>query len=174
VDEGARYVRGNRQASDFVGADLGEARGFVGAQQATEIGGQAPVTSAVDDLQIETVPDANLTAQPIVPSRTGMYPPRLRVGFAFKTRPRGEISAKLADRLESALSLAESSSIAVSVEGDVAILRGEVPSERGRRMAALLVRFEPGIADVRNELMVNQRGAARSHSMAAPAPSDQP
>jgi len=174
VDESARYIRGNRQATDFVGSDLGETRGFVGSSQATEIGEEAAITSAIDDLQIETAPDANLTAQPVVPTRTGMYPPRLQVGFDFKPRPRGEISTKLVDRLGSALSLAESSSIEVLVEGDVAILRGEVPSERGRRMAGLLVRFEPGIADVRNELKVNQHGAARSHSMAAPAPSDQP
>lgn len=174
VDENARYIRENRQATDFVGSDLGEARSFVGASQSTELGEVNAVTSAIDDLQIETAPDANLTAQPIVPTRTGMYPPRLTVGFSFKPRPHGEINTKLADRLGSTLSLADSNLIEVLVEGDVATLRGEVASERDRKMAGLLARFEPGIADVRNELTVDQPPAERSRPMAAPAPSDRP
>ena len=154
VDESARYFRGSRSATDFVGTDSGESRGFVGRQQATELGGEPEITSAIDDFQLELSPDANETAQPIVPARTGMYPPRLQVSFDFQPRAVGDVSTKLADRLGSVLSLGESSAIEVLVEGDVAILRGEVPSERDRRMAGLLVRFEPGIADSRNELTV--------------------
>lgn len=163
--ENARYVRENRQATDFVGADSAETRGFVGTQQATDLGGEAEITSAVDDFQLELSPDANATAEPVISARTGMYPPRLHVSFDFRPRPMGEISTELADRLESILSLDDSSSIEVSVEGDVAILRGEVASERDRRMAGLLVRFEPGIADSRNELTVKPPAAK-----VAPAP----
>ena len=166
VDETARYFRGSRQATDFVGTDSGEARGFVGASQVTEIGEEAAMTSAIDDFQLELSPDANETAQPIVPARTGMYPPRLQVSFDFRPRAVGDVSTKLADRLGSVLSLGESSAIEVLVEGDVAILRGEVPSERDRRMAGLLVRFEPGIADSRNELTVKPPTAKAD----APAP----
>jgi hypothetical protein len=159
IDETARYLRENRQAADFVGTDLGEARGFVGSQQATALGGEAEITSAIDEFQLELSPDANVTAEPVVPARTGMYPPRLQVSFDFQPRPQGEVSTKLAGRLGSILSLGESSSIEVLVEGDVAILRGEVASERDRRMAGLIVLLEPGIADSRNELTVNPSAA---------------
>jgi len=46
----------------------------------------------------------------------------------------------------------------VSVEGGVVVLRGEVSSERERRLAEGIMRLEPGVAEVRNELIVN--GAA--------------
>jgi len=159
IDETARYLRENRQATDFVGSDLGEARGFVGSQQATEVGGDAEITSAIDEFQLELSPDANMTAQPVIPARTGMYPPRLQVSFDFQPLSVGAVNVKLADRLGSILSLDDSSSIEVLVEDDVAILRGEVASERDRRRAGLLVLLEPGIADSRNELKVNPAAA---------------
>lgn len=163
--EESRFYRGNREATAFVGADSREERGFVGSQQSTDLGGAPEITSAVDDFQLELAPDANVTAEPIVPARTGMYPPRLQVSFDFRPLPPGRVSTEVADRLVSVLSLDDSSSIEVSVEDGVAILRGEVASERDRRMAGLLVRLEPGIADSRNELMVKPPAAK-----AAPAP----
>ena len=45
-------------------------------------------------------------------------------------------------------------SVKVEMEGQVAILRGEVGSQHERDLVARLVLLEPGIADVRNELQV--------------------
>ena len=45
-------------------------------------------------------------------------------------------------------------SVKVEMEGQVAILRGEVGSQHERDLVARLVLLEPGIADVRNELLV--------------------
>lgn len=45
-------------------------------------------------------------------------------------------------------------SLAVEMEGRVAVLRGEVSSQHERDLVARLVLLEPGIADVRNELQV--------------------
>jgi len=170
VDESARYLRRNREAGAFVGADSGEVRGFVGAQQATELGTDASITSAIDagELIIETAPDANVTAQPIAPARSGMYPPRLQVGFDFQPRPQSEVSSQIADRLVVALSLDASNSIEVLVEDGVAILRGEVPAERERRLSELLVRLEPGVVEVQNELTVRQRVPAALEQPPAP------
>ena len=64
VNEKARFIRGNRKTTDFVGADIGEARGFVGSEQA---GTDVEVRSAVDNLNVEMAPDANLTAKPVMP-----------------------------------------------------------------------------------------------------------
>jgi BON domain len=45
--------------------------------------------------------------------------------------------------------------VSVSVEDGVVVLRGEVASERDRRLAEGIMRLEPGVAEVRNELIVN-------------------
>jgi osmotically-inducible protein OsmY len=61
----------------------------------------------------------------------------------------------------------------VSVQGATATLRGVVASARDREMAELLVRFEPGISTVRNELTVQQarpREEPRSPSSATLRP----
>jgi len=50
--------------------------------------------------------------------------------------------------------LKNSGSLAVEMEGRVAVLRGEVSSQHERDLVARLVLLEPGIADVRNELQV--------------------
>src|SRR5262245_19515023 len=50
--------------------------------------------------------------------------------------------------------------IAVSVEGDTVVLRGEVGSDRERRVAEGIIRMTPGVRNVSNELRVN--GAAAS------------
>jgi hypothetical protein len=44
--------------------------------------------------------------------------------------------------------------ITVAVDGNVVVLRGEVPSERERRLAEGILRLEPGIGEIRNELRV--------------------
>jgi hypothetical protein len=48
--------------------------------------------------------------------------------------------------------------VTVSIEDGVVVLRGEVASDRDRRLAEGILRLEPGVAEVRNELIVN--GAA--------------
>ena len=45
--------------------------------------------------------------------------------------------------------------VAVEMEGRIAVLRGEVPTQHERDLVARLVLLEPGIADVRNELTVS-------------------
>ena len=50
--------------------------------------------------------------------------------------------------------LKNSDSLSVEMEGQVAVLRGEVSSQHERDLVARLVLLEPGIADVRNELQV--------------------
>ena len=154
AQDGSAGVRINRRPGGFVGKDSAELDRFVGAQQASDGEQAREVTTAVEDLEIETAPDANQAPQPVLPPRATMYPPRLAVGFSFPVRAPTETTARLTNRLASALSLPASSSIEVTVEGGAATLRGEVQSERQRRLAALLVRFEPGIAEVRNELRV--------------------
>lgn len=150
VDLNARYVRGNRDAADFVGADSRDSGGFVGMHQAEATG---EVESAVSDLRVETGPDANRTASASRP-RARMYDPRLAVDFQFAPRPAETVNLALAHRLESSLRVRGNSRIEVSWEGGKATLRGEVPSERERKLARLLLLLEPGVSDVQNDLIV--------------------
>ena len=51
------------------------------------------------------------------------------------------------------------SEVQVLLEGSTAVLRGAVASDHQKQLAELLVKLEPGIADVRNELTVDPRGS---------------
>ena len=50
--------------------------------------------------------------------------------------------------------LKERGSVKVEMEGQVAVLRGEVQSQHERDLVGRVVLLEPGVADVRNELQV--------------------
>jgi len=153
VDETARFIRGNREVTDFVGADGREEQQFVGRQQ---VGVDAEeIRSAVDDLAIQTGPDANQTVAPVMPPRVQLYPPRLKVAFDFAPAGASEVNARLSHHLETSLRLGAPSQIEVSVAGDAAILRGVVASERERKLAELLLQFEPGIGRVENQLQIH-------------------
>ncbi len=152
-----RYLRENRDASDFVGTDVQDRQSFVGVQQADA---DVQIESAVDGLRIETGTDANRAQPATTRQRVVMYQPRLRVDFRVGQPSSDQVSLTLVDRLRSSLLLDETSWIEVSVEGRTAILRGEVASERTRSLARLLLLFEPGISDVRNELAVRPPPAA--------------
>ena len=83
-----------------------------------------------------------------------MNAPRLRIDFEFAPQVATAVSDRLSRRLQAASPRAGTSRIEVSVAGDVAILRGVVASARDRKLAELLVGFEPGIAAVKNQLVV--------------------
>ncbi len=150
ISEDARFVRGNRSAADFVGSDAGETQQFVGRQQAGLA--EEEIRSAVDELDVEMAPDANQTAGAARPARVPMYPPRLRVDFGFTPQASAELSDSLTRRLQAVPFPAGTSPIAVSVADGVATLRGTVASARERKLAELLVQFEPGIVSVQNQL----------------------
>ena len=172
VSEDARFIRGNRAASDFVGAVNPESQQFVGLQE-LDVSAEE-IRSAVDDLQIETGPDANRIVDPVMPARVRMYAPRLQLGFPTAPTPTVHVNARLARRLETTLPIESSSQIEVLVAGDAAILRGVVASERDRKMAELLLQFEPGIARVQNELQLQAAAAPPMPVPPKPAPMERP
>lgn len=152
VDEQARYIRGNRQAGAFVGRDADDTAAFVGSQQA---GADVELRSAIDELAIETLPDQNQLQTPPMPPRTMLYAPRLRVDFTYASRSEPELSNDLVRRLQTSLGLTDPRGVQVAIDEGVAVLRGQVPSDRARKLAEHLVRFEPGITRVRNELQLS-------------------
>jgi hypothetical protein len=148
--EGARFLRDSRDATDFVGR----------APDSAATGEE--IRSAVDEsLRIDLGPDVNLQNVPALPPRVQLNSPRLQIAFEHRSRSSSELNARLASRLQAKLPATATSPIEVSMGGGEALLRGVVASERDRKMAELLVRFEPGVRGVRNELQVRSPNPAR-------------
>lgn len=160
-----RYLRENRSATDFVGSDSGEARGFVGGQD-TEISAEA-IQSAITEPLVRpgATVNVNQPLSPQVPRSTEMYRPRLSVGFNFTRQTPRDTSLAARTQLRTSHAIHPTAPIEVSIAGRTATVRGAVASEHERKLAELLLLFEPGIAEVRNELEVrlpDPRPAAES------------
>ena len=159
-----RFVRRNRGRSDFIGTDSRDRRGFVGTVQGDTRG---TVRSATSGLRIETSSRSSANLPRAAPSKTGMYEPRLVVRFTFQRPEAATLSSKLAHRLDTSGAIRHLGSIEVSVAERTATLRGVVASERDRRMAELLVLFEPGISAVSNELTLSSSSEPRNEDSAS-------
>jgi hypothetical protein len=149
-----RFIRSNRDITDFVGPDTREMRGFVGNIQGRSRG---RVPTMIEGLR-ERVDRSATVNQPIeaAPS-TGLYPPEITLGFAPPRANPLQVQAQLTERLTSLPQIPPSSRFEVLVAGRTAMLRGEVPSERVRQLAAALLSFEPGISEIDNRLTVNRQ-----------------
>ena len=78
----------------------------------------------------------------------------IRIGFETPVVADTQISARLESVLTRAPQIRSSQGIQVLMEGPVAVLRGTVESEHARSLAARIALLEPGVASVRNELVV--------------------
>lgn len=165
----------------FVGVDPTDTPGFVGIEQADVA---PPVEAATESLQ--EAPVLNVNQVPARQTAGGIYAPRLTVDFPvvpttrrrrvqefelsdrFSPRPSPKrradvISPLLTDpaqrvqaQLVKTLGTDSPGPIRVTVENRTATLAGAVASAKDRAMAELLVSFEPGIDQVKNELVVQQ------------------
>ncbi|MFN6207475.1 MAG: BON domain-containing protein [Planctomycetota bacterium] len=157
VQGNERFIRGNRRASDFVGADNREAQGFVGQVNAANLNAAQVPTTLGTQRRPNQAPQINRPAQRHRPN-TLHYPP-LELGFQPEPEAVQQLAASAAERIAQSLDERFGSRIEVSVEERTAILRGEVDSADASRLAALMAGFEPGISTVRNELRVNPGSA---------------
>lgn len=82
--------------------------------------------------------------------------PRHRIAFEFPVREKSAIGEHLRTQLARlAVRNPAFATIQIQVEPDGQVrLQGRVPSEDARKLAAILVGFEPGVRGVRNELVV--------------------
>jgi hypothetical protein len=82
--------------------------------------------------------------------------PRHRIAFAYPAREKSAIGEHLRTQLAKlAVRNPAFATIEVQVEADGQVrLQGRVPADDTRKLAALLVGFEPGVRGVRNELVV--------------------
>ena len=150
-----RFIRGNRTAGDFVGAAADNLSQFVGA--ATDAAGPTVTSSAVTGLTEAAAPRLNVNRT----RRTaGIYDERLQVDFDYPRRKatdtqKGTATGKT-DSVSAMWQLLHKRGIelTLSADGTTARLQGTARSSEQRRLAELVVLFEPGISTVRNELQL--------------------
>jgi len=153
VDTSARFMRNQRQAGEFVGAGTEElANAFIGAVQSGQnTSGQRQAASSIRGPSRATgVNTGGGTAR-----RTrGDVSTSLNVGFTYPPSRSTAIGTTLAQRFQRVERIQTLSPVSVEMEGSTATLRGTVGSNHDRDLCEQLARLEPGIWDVRNELVV--------------------
>ncbi|MEZ6072286.1 MAG: BON domain-containing protein [Pirellulales bacterium] len=84
--------------------------------------------------------------------------PRQRVAFSYTPPTAQSVGAQIGEQLRGiSLQYGELSGVDVVVDAEgVATLTGTVAEPEQRRLAELIVRLEPGVRSVRNDLFVNQ------------------
>ncbi len=149
VDSSRRFLRDQRDVTDFVGSVIAQeaAGSFVGGQSAA-----ATAVSSTAGLTEETRPILN---RPRVLRPAGLYAPRLRL--TEDTLPPSTTIPEITPLSSALQSLMESRGVTIEVSpaDHSATLRGAVPSEHDRQTTELLVKLEPGIRKVENELIVD-------------------
>lgn len=156
VTEDRRFVRGSRAASDFVGSSRTDAASFVGSTQSVNDG---VVPSSVTGLREQPTRRVNRAANAAV---RGMYRPRMTIGFDVPGQPSPTGTAdgtQPPDPLPIAPAIAQMArqydlQISLSAMERSATLTGTVPTEHDRQIAELLLKFEPGLENVTNDLQV--------------------
>lgn len=79
---------------------------------------------------------------------------RLRSAINIPAMPPAQVQQTATRRFESLTSRPQLQGIQVTMEGRTAIIRGEVRSVSDRRMSELLMRLEPGVSRVDNQVVV--------------------
>lgn len=159
-----RPLGANRQPGDFVGADMQGMQHFVGAAQAASgAGGWSQpgwLSSPMGGAGQNYFPrwqnaDQNRQQEPTTSERnSNAIRTTLRVAFDCPQPAPDRISTSLARRLAELPANQNRSPIQVQVRGRTAILRGEVSTEHDRAIMEQVVRLEPGIEAVKNEIVV--------------------
>ena len=139
-----------RRTGGFVGSDRRDASRFIGRSQAAT--GRRPRSATAG---IRTNNDSGgAVNRPIQQTgRTKMYLPRL-VLAEEETISDNEHSASIGPNLNRRMKSNFGRSLQVTIEGQVATLTGTVDSAKTRRIAELVVGFEPGVSHVQNDLQV--------------------
>jgi hypothetical protein len=153
-----RFVRGSRSRNDFVGSNRTDQQGFVGATQAIGVG---RVPSSVDTLRIPKDRTGNRPV-PLQPA-SGMYYPRLEFDESFSLSPSEQAEGPDVKELplqaiQNRMTRIAGTEIGLEMVGRLAIVRGQVDSQRQADLLLSLLRFEPGVDEIRSELaIVNKR-----------------
>jgi hypothetical protein len=147
-----RFMRGNRQAGQFVGSDTGDVRNFMSAMTGLGQGLQRGNQRGRND---QGQPDNEDDRD----QRRARLRTVLRAGFDAPANPvltanAREASTRRLDRLAGEGRLQVTSPLSVTMEGRTAVLRGAVATDQQRALIERLMLLEAGIEAVQNELAV--------------------
>jgi hypothetical protein len=154
-------IGGGATQSDFVGR--GNATGqFIGGQQGSQQGGnnQARNFNRTQTNNFNRSRNTNTSNRfGRTSSSTGSFRPAQRIAFSFPKRSTSSVGSSLKTRFSDISQLSSRAPSLKNVnfgmgDGGTVTLTGAVESERTKRLAAVLVRLEPGVRVVKNELTV--------------------
>jgi hypothetical protein len=83
----------------------------------------------------------------------------LRPGFNVSAPANAEVPVRVQKVLVASSSLPSAGSFALTMEGSVLVMKGQVASESEKRLAEAMLHLEPGVYEVRNELQVSAEAA---------------
>lgn len=148
VSGSERFLRDNRQAGQFVGADTTESQNFVGGA-GSGMGGFFEGLSGL--LQLNSA-NANMQGN----QSTSQQTVRVVRQAAFEAPSPGsdDIGTQLSARLSATPGIRSLGPLQVEVRQRTAIVRGMVATDHDRVIAELLIGLEPGISQIQNELTV--------------------
>lgn len=141
-----RFLRSNRQQGQFVGSDAADIAGFIGALGA---GRNQTIDAGSARRSQQTVNSQSSMRAPQHKYRTTRS-----IGFDVPEKPSTEISESFQRHLEKLPPGRSLPGVTMEVQGRLAILRGEVATDRDRALVEQLARLEVGISQVQNELTV--------------------
>lgn len=151
VSSGDRFVRDSRQAGAFVGADSADTREFVGQVGAGAAGQSRNAMQGRGRSTRRSTANANRGRNA---GRSAEIRSAVTVGFRHQAPAEAELSAALLARLQRADRIKSLVPLEISIGNGTATLRGAVATSYDRALAEQLVRLEPGIRQVQNELTV--------------------
>lgn len=152
VQGNERFVRGRRGRQNFIGADQNDLSGFVGNELGRTSGRIASPTGGMKKM-VDKSNQINRLYPAIKESE--IYPPVIVLPKALMQNAKSSLRVQeWTGSLTKELRRKVNDSLSVSVAGRSATLRGEVASANDRSLAELLIRFEPGIDEVQNEIAV--------------------
>jgi hypothetical protein len=169
IPDDARYLRENRAAGQIVGgavSGVGALRdqasqtgqGMQGFQGTTR--GSSPMGGFSQFSQFSPFGSFNQMGRMFgsaMNSRNTRTRQNLRasvqLGFdAPPAQPPVVVGARVQQRIASIPRIQEMGSVSIEMEGQTAVLRGQVATAQDRDLVARMLLLEPGISDVRNEL----------------------
>ncbi len=153
-----RFLKANRGAGSFVGADSGDA---VNPLSTGGAAGQGAMGGAMgNQMMMQAFRQSQQQGQNQQQNQGKNAKTQLRAAFkvGFETQPvvSTAFTTRLQTRFDNLPALKDKGSITTSMEGDVLVLRGQVASAADRKLAEDLLSLEPAVSQVRNELVIVQ------------------
>ncbi len=163
-----RFMRENRQPGAFVGTTAADAQNFLGAIQAGANAGRGFGMGGPRAGQGGRRGDPNRGQGS---GRRGRRAADLRISlhaaFDYPKASAGQVGLMMTRRLDKSLGVLGGSELDVEIRDGTAILRGVIATDHDRRVAERIVRLEPGVWRVKNELTVPE-------TVPKPSPAQQP